>query len=326
MRSIRLKLMITIMSILLLATTGGVFATWHYAQKGADSVFSETNVVLSHWEGSEILPTDRGANHLKMVDNVLNSTTVDGDGETVGMNNPNSYINKQIETRQNWGKDTVGSMDWWQSANISNYYDTETVNVSFMIQSFEDNENLRYMYSTSCDLGGQNSPNYPVSSGEYIYPIYRTTLLRTYDDQGVGTWNPVETKVGYARSAWYANTVFGSWVSKDPAFDCSTWSEGKLGTGTSNAIYTYVGISETLYLDSSSEYVYLKIIPTSNANVTISSTSAGVSIRVYNTAMSEIKTTSGTNQGDGRITFKPTANTTYYVEMYGNMDISYTIE
>ena len=222
-----------VMLFAFIASIGGVYATWQYSSHGPGTSASEIVVKLGefNWAGSGDLPTDSeiGEDHISLVENIISHSEH-------GLNVNNGYLNKQIADRKKgsltWsGRDTLGSMAVTQSEELDEIFGLDANNLEFLIQFVNDNE--YYIFTTGVDLGergeinwlGNNSkagkPTVPI--GESIYPIYRTKVVKTN-----GVWAAVETKVGYATSAWYEESRRNANATQIPSFDPDTFTEGQL--------------------------------------------------------------------------------------------------
>ncbi len=220
--------MLILLILALSLTIGGTLATWDYANGEATHSFTHLSLNIFPWEGSDVLPDDNqlGENHRMLIENILNGKKTNSNGSVteLGLNSPDSYINNEIEDRSNAGwfssSDTLGSMDFWESSDINNYFNTNTANVSFILYFPDGVSDTYYLYTTSEELGDTGNPVTPI--GKPIYPIYQTVLQKNSE----GHYEAVSTKVGYANSAWYDNRITGSWLQY-PSFDPETWREGE---------------------------------------------------------------------------------------------------
>jgi hypothetical protein len=311
---------------LLCFCTANVRAAWYYNISISANIEIPVDVKVMPWVGAEELPQDiMGEDHEKLIETILSGTHTDANGNVteIGLNNPNSYINQEIANRtqgNSWfTSDTLGSMDFWESSDIAKYFDTDTTGLEFVVYFPTDEPNVHYLFTTSVELGESNSPNFPI--GEPIYPIYRTKLIQNAE---TGEWEAVETKTGSCKSAYYDNPITGSWLVKYPSFDPSTWAEGKLGTSTTDAIYSYIGQEVTCYNKQATDVTYYKLSTTSNSNVAIKSTNANAKISVYN-ANGQLVATRGGAQGTNNITFRGSSNGTFYIAVTGAESITFTI-
>lgn len=213
---------------------GGVYATWQYSTHGPDPVQTDIRIRLGefNWAGSGDLPTDDaiGENHLSLIDQIINHPQH-------GLNKSNSYLNKQIKSRQDgglgWsgGRDTLGSMAVTQSDELEDIFGLNAFALDFLIQFKSSTE--YYIFTTGEDLGqrgeinwlgtGNKTPGKPtVPIGQPISPIYRTRVVKQN-----GVWAAVETKAGYALSAWYEESRRVANATQIPSFDPDTFQEGK---------------------------------------------------------------------------------------------------
>jgi hypothetical protein len=228
------RLLPVMLGLVVLLTTGGVYATWMF--DGADPVDASHTFTLRvsefNWSGSGLLPDQDafGENHLSLIDQIINHPEH-------GLNTSKSYLNKQIEDRQDgglgWsgGRDTLGSMAVTQSEELNEIFGLASYSLQFLIQFKSSTE--YYIFTTDVDLGergeinfwGNNSkPGNPtVPIGESIYAIYRTKVIKEN-----GVWTAVETKVGYAQSAWYEESRRNEHATQIPSFDPDTFQEGIL--------------------------------------------------------------------------------------------------
>ena len=228
------KLFCALICFMMILSVGGVYATWEYAEIAPLTEIISINIRLSefNWTGSGNLPNDGGIgeNHISLIDQIINHPQH-------GLNVSRSYLNEQIEDRQDgglgWsgGRDTLGSMAVTQSSELDSIFGLSSNNLEFLIYFKSSNE--YYIFTTNVYLGergeinilGNNkTPGKPtVPIGEYIYPIYRTKIVKSN-----GTWSAVETVEGYAKSDWYDESRRNANATQIPSFDPTTFIEGKL--------------------------------------------------------------------------------------------------
>lgn len=199
--------------LILLLSMSGVWAAWIYCETPLGEVSGGVALEMDvfHWEGSEVLPDEEetGNAHANLIDNLIN-------GEGIGLNSPDSYLNEQIAYREDrFGRDTLGSMAITQGTALETLFDLNTENVTFLIQMVSDTQ--YYIFTTSLDLGERGSPNYRI--GSTISPIYRTTVVKTN-----GTWVATVTEEGAATSAYYEESQYIFITrSRIPSFDPDSW-------------------------------------------------------------------------------------------------------
>lgn len=326
MRYMRSTLSLSLIVIILLtcSATGAVSGAWHYPISISDSIEIPVSVEVFPWVGADQLPDDvLGEDHQALIEAILNGTYTNPNGTitNIGLNNPDSYINNEISSRTNgyffFRSDILGSMDYWEREDIDKFFDTGTSGLTFLLYFPEGQTDTYYLYTTSIILGDED-PNIPID--ELIYPVYRTTLQKGED----GVWKATETKTGYTKSVYYQNPITGSWLVKYPSLDPDSWTEGHLGSSTQNAIYAYKGQTTTAYSDNSTTPTYYKVTASSTNTIRITSENSNHSIRVYNSQMSLVSTNGGA-QGTNTVSFKPSRNTTYYIEVSGATSITFTI-
>ena len=341
----RIKLITFIVVVALLITVTCVSATWVYAETPLEPETTLIEIQVFPWEGSEILPDDVvGENHKVLINNILNGVMTDSNGKTVeiGINNPDSEISNQIEDRISKRKYTFGSMDYYDSDEMNAIFGLDAADLTFMMYSPQNNTSVKYLYTTSCDLGEAGllwwgNAKYP--TGERIYPIYRTRLeyVEQHDEKGKSyyEWVAVKTVLGSAESSYYDNDTFGSAVSKNPAFNPTTFApvntedceSGEtaiaMGKTINNAIYIPLGavVNEVVY---STDVTYFKYTASTSGTIKIT---PGVkreylSIKVYSdSALSNLVASAVGKE----LSFNASART-YYIVATGDMDLSFTIK
>ena len=202
-----------------------VFAEWSYSNGDPDPAYSDVSIDLYvyPWDGSDELPDDNesGTNHSKLIDTIMNGTY---DGQGIGLNHPDSYLNNEIYDRSNsflwFGSDTLGSMDFWESSDINKYFNTRTENISFVLYFPDGVDDTYYLYTLDVTLA--NSDGSPVTPiGQNISPVYRTVLQKNSE----GVWEAISTETGYAKSAYYDNRITGSYL-RYPSIDPDSWQAG----------------------------------------------------------------------------------------------------
>lgn len=305
--------------------TKNLRAAWHYAMSVSGSIEVPMSVEVFPWVGADQLPGDvAGEDHQALIEAILNGTYTDANGTIthIGLNNPDSYINNEIQNRADgnflFRSDILGSMDFWERNDINKFFNTNTTGLSFLLYFPEGQSDIYYLYTTSIDLG-ENTPNIPV--GEKVYPVYRTELHLEED----GVWRAKETKTGYATSAYYQNPITGSWLLKYPSVNPDSWVEGNLGTSNEDAVYAYIGQTTTAYNQTPTTPKYYKITASANATVKVSSDNDQAILRVYNGQMSLVSTSAGA-QGTNSVSFRASKNATYYIQVSGDTSVTFSIQ
>ena len=308
-----------------------------YTATTSESLQSILNFYFGLWEGSEILPDEViGENHKVLIENIL--------GSDVGLNNPTSSLSEKVNNRISREKYTFGSMDTWDDAEMKAIFGLEAKELTFMIYSPPEDTSVKYLYTTSCNLGEESyifqtsKNNYPV--GERIYPIYRTKLVYKVVDvdennNPVYNWVGEKTVLGSAESAFYDNNIAGNLVVKNPAFDPLTFSPTlekdcevndepiSMGKSINNAIYIPLGTTVD-EVANSTDKTYFKYQSLSNGTVTISPTDKSelLTISVYSDASLESLIVSETGKD---VSFNASA-ITYYIVATGDSEINFTIK
>ncbi len=227
----RISLLLALVTLL---SIGGVWAVWTYT--GGDCTDAAYSVPIKLgdflWQGSGDLPLDSelGENHLSLIDQIINHPEH-------GLNTSKSYLNEQIDDRKDgglgWsgGRDTLGSMAVTQTSELTEIFGLDASNLTFLIQ-FVGNDRY-YLFTTGEYLGTRGEINFwgtsnktpgnpTVPIGQPISVIYRTTVEKVD-----GKWEAVETKAGYALSAWYEESRSAANATQIPSFDPDTFQEGE---------------------------------------------------------------------------------------------------
>ena len=226
------NVLLSLCVILLVLSVGGAYATWHYADGNVAPLEEQLSFQVGDflWEGSGDLPTEGeiGENHLLLIDNIINHADH-------GLNASGSYLNDQIDKRQDgglgWqsGRDTLGSMAVTQSEELTEIFGLNSSNLDFLIQ-FVDSDTY-YLYTTGVELGERGACNWlgqttkagnpTVPIGGNVYPVYKTVVEKIN-----GSWTAVSTMEGYAKSAWYEESRRQINATQIPSFDPDTFTEG----------------------------------------------------------------------------------------------------
>lgn len=268
------------------------------------------------------------ANHESLVSAML-------DDPTNGLNNPDSYLNKQITSRHegSWiipSRDTLGSMAITQGNTLESMFgDSYATNekLAFLLQFFDTNNDdvidYYYLFTTSVVLGPNGSPS--IAIGENIYQVYRTKIVYSTED---AKWVSEEILEGYATSAYYEESQLNISINrtKIPSFNPDTWTKGKLGNSFSNAVWTTVNQTSSICAEAESIITkrYYKVTIPSNSNYTFTietdneTNADDVLLEIYNSNQTLVKS------GYGSITF-PTnrSNTTYYIVLSGSTTMDF---
>ena len=208
------------LGFIMLITSSRAYSTWRYAQEKVESITGSPATILNVFEypPEEVLPDDvMGENHVVLLQDLV--------GDEKGLNKPDSYLNKQIKTRQNGvlgglikpKRDTLGSMGVDQGSELEKLFSLESENLSFLIQFI--NGDTYYIFTTEVDLGENGAPNYAI--GTVVSPIYRTIVEKIN-----GTWVTQTSAKGYALSAYYEESRHEANQTKIPSFDPDTWAAG----------------------------------------------------------------------------------------------------
>jgi len=165
--------------LFLLASIGGVFATWYYAEDPAEPVVDIMGITLSEfvWAPDEILPTESeiGENHLALIELTLNENKK-GYGLNYDKKNVlEGYLNQYGVVFSNQ-KTSGGNLKFVSDETNQLYYCIEKVSDTFY-----------YAYTFS-----YNDLNMAIGTNTAI-PVYRTVLEKT------DKWRAPRSYFGYAQ-------------------------------------------------------------------------------------------------------------------------------
>lgn len=309
------KIALGLAAVVAAASVTGVCATWAYSTHGPGEVSTQFTFGLNafYWEGSGEMEGGTGEQHSSLIEAIINGQ--------YGLNTPNSYINNEISDRSSgWlQSDTLGSMDYWESANIANYFAEETKGLTFLLYFPNGSGRTYYLYTTNVVFGPQNTPNYAI--GTTVYPIYRTTIEKNAD----GQYEATKSEIGYANSAYYDNVITGSWLVKYPSIDPESWKAGELGTGFGNAVNAYVGETTKIYPETPTTSVYYTFTNSTAGTRTITLNTEECTVNVYSANQGLVTAINGTAQGSTTVSWNASERTKYYFVMSGAKEISYTL-
>ncbi len=330
-----LKNLNIVLLLLLALSIGGSFAAWQYAGLQSNSSENEMKFhinTFTYWEGAEILPNEEGESHVSLINNLVNGT--DSSGADVGLNNPNSALNQNLENRLNGGpfgifnrSDCYGSMDGTildQNIDMEGVFNTDTLGLSFIIQVIDDL--TYYVFTTSVDLGESGKPN--VALGERIYPIYRSVLVR---ESTSADFVVQSTQVGSAKSSYYKQLSNSAWLHDQtvPAFDVESWQayeDEPMGTSNANAIWTFAGDNSAASAEDAVSTVYFKLDDAGAR--TITSENLHAEITVKNASGEVVAKSQALTVNDKlvvTVSFTIPDNEVYYLEFTGSNYIQFTV-
>ena len=333
----RLRFLPLLLALISISLIAGTFASWIYAKDTPEDYSLDINIIGIEgflWTGADDLPDSvEGEDHAWLIFNIVDG--VDASGKEIGLNNPDSEINDRINDRLKGGllwdeKDYFGSMAITGGDEVSEIFDAKTNGLNFIVHV--ESETVYYIYTTSVYLGekgeinwlGNNKtagkPSIPI--GEYIYPIYRTKLVRPNKNSD---FEIVETKRGKAKSDWYDENRSNANATQIPCFDINTWVETEMGKSptTEDAIWTFVGDDPTAYATKGMQHVYYRMTPKKAGNYTVWTDNVDAQIRVLSSdGVTALASGSNVIQPDGTlgisVTWSASADTLYYIEITGD--------
>lgn len=193
-------------SLFVLASVGGVFATWYYTYETAPNAQENLSVSLSdfEWKPEEILPTESeiGENHLALIELILNESN-----KGYGLN----YDNKHVLEGYLDMYGLVFSNQKVSGGNLK-FVSDETNQLYYCVEKISDTMYYAYTFSFS-DLNS-------VKGTATVMPVYRTVLEKT------DIWRAPRSYFGYAqtkllRAFGAANTP----GTLEYSIDVSTWAQ-----------------------------------------------------------------------------------------------------
>lgn len=190
-----------------LATVGGVFATWYFAEDAVKPVTGAAGITLSEfvWEPEEILPTESelGENHLALIELVLNENK-----KGYGLN----YDSKNVLEGYLDRYGVVFSNQKTSGGNLK-FVSDETAQLYYCVEKVSDTMYYAYTFSFN-DLRGAMGTNTAI-------PVYRTVLEKT------DKWRAPRSYFGYAKtkslSEMGASNTSGTLAY---SIDVNTWVQG----------------------------------------------------------------------------------------------------
>ncbi|MBQ9756461.1 MAG: hypothetical protein IJV99_02550 [Clostridia bacterium] len=337
-RKIISKVALAIVCFITLICIGGVSANWIYAPYNLQEKEAFVSVGMEEfkWTGAEIFPDIVGnEDHMWLINNLVSGK--DANGRVIGLDNANSTLSNYIEDRLDGGlfvpkRRYFGSMAVRGDEEMEQLFGAAAEGLSFIIYVVNDYE--YYIFTTDVYLGEKGETNWAQTSnktpgkpsvplGEKVYPVYRTRIVRDSTRQ---PWNIVETKRGYAISAWYDESRNNN-ITQIPSFNPTSWQEEVLGKNmnASEAIVTFVGDNPVAY--SYGLPTYYKLTPKTSAIITARIHGEGY-LFIYDQNGNQIATgVKGTNaEGNVVVTATWSASTTlYYVMVEAPKSILLTI-
>ena len=199
-----IRLISFLCALLLLASTGGAYATWLYANGDAEERSENMGLTLFEfvWKPEEILPTETpGENYLSLLNSILNNSKV-------GLNSKKDTLAdaviqyKVVHCSQNvTGGNLKHLLDVFSSSNDK---------LDFIVQHITDEEFHVYMFeSDDIDNG---------IVGTTRIKVYKTILV----DEG-NKWVARESQFGHAVMRYLSNSTY---IGIDPG----EWQQGPLPT------------------------------------------------------------------------------------------------
>ena len=193
-------------SLFVLASIGGVFATWYYTYETTPSVQENLSVSLSdfEWKPEEILPTESeiGENHLALIELILNENN-----KGYGLNYDNKHVLEGYLDKYG----LVFSNQKVSGGNLK-FVSDETNQLYYCVEKISETMYYAYTFSFS-DLNS-------VKGTATVMPVYRTVLEKT------DIWRAPRSYFGYAQTkllrAFGAENTPGT---LEYSIDVSTWAQ-----------------------------------------------------------------------------------------------------
>lgn len=167
-------------SLFILASVGGVFATWYYTYETVQNTQEDLSVSLSEfeWKPEQILPTESeiGENHLALIELIMNESD-----KGYGLN----YDSKQVLEGYLDRYGLVFSNQKVSGGNLK-FVSDETDQLYYCVEKISDTMYYVYTFSVS-DLNA-------VKGTATAMPAYRTVLEKT------DKWRAPRSYFGYAQT------------------------------------------------------------------------------------------------------------------------------
>lgn len=193
-------------SLFVLASIGGVFATWYYAYGTVENDKEDLSFSLSEfeWKPDEILPTESeiGENHLTLIELILNENN-----KGYGLN----YDNKHVLEGYLNDYGIVFSNQKVTGGNLK-FVSDETNQLYYCVEKISDTMYYAYTFS----FGDLNS----VNGTAKMMPVYRTILEKT------DIWRAPKSYFGYAQTKPLRDFGFENVPGTlEYSVDVSTWTQ-----------------------------------------------------------------------------------------------------
>lgn len=193
-------------SLFVLASVGGVFATWYYTYETTPNAQENLKVSLSEfeWKPDEILPTESeiGENHLALIELILNENQ-----KGYGLNYDNKHVLEGY-----LDKDGIVFSNQKVTGGNLKFVSDETNQLYYCVEKISDTMYYAYTFSFS-DLNS-------VKGTATVMPVYRTVLEKT------DKWRAPRSYFGYAQTkllrAFGAQNTPGT---LEYSIDVSTWAQ-----------------------------------------------------------------------------------------------------
>lgn len=192
--------------LFLIASIGGVFAIWYFAEVPAKSVTDTMGITLSEfvWKPVEILPTESeiGENHLALIELILNENE-----KGYGLNYDRKNVLEGYLNRYG----VVFSNQKTSGGNLK-FVSDETNQLYYCVEKVSDTVYYAYTFSRN-DLS--------MAIGTYTaIPVYRTVLEKT------DKWRASRSYFGYAQTKSLRD-MNAEYISGTLAYsiDVSTWTQ-----------------------------------------------------------------------------------------------------
>lgn len=203
-----MRYMVLLSSLFVLASIGGVFATWHYTYEHVANVEEGLSVSLSEfeWKPEQILPTESeiGENHMALIELILNENN-----KGYGLNYDNKHVLEQYLNREG----VIFSNQKTSGGNLK-FVSDETNQLYYCVEKISDTMYYAYTFA----YGDLNSAKGTASA----MPVYRTVLEKT------DIWRAPKSYFGYAQTellrAFGAESLPGTLAY---SIDPSTWTQSR---------------------------------------------------------------------------------------------------
>ncbi|MBP5466501.1 MAG: hypothetical protein J6Y43_02945, partial [Clostridia bacterium] len=151
-----------------------------------------------NFTGGLFIDINQGERHNTLVQNILHGTSLN---PNIGLDNPNSYLSRQIANRYSSGYSStriIGTADFWAESEMEKFLVNGAENMHFILHFPNGPGGDYYLYSTTVNVDN-------VNINSWINPVVKTTLRKN----AAGIYEPVAAEQGRAKCSYYQQQYTG---------------------------------------------------------------------------------------------------------------------